>query len=196
MRSHDPERHNGLVASMHRNFALALIDKNHQFFIGWLARPKGQNDLSKKFFSQVTGLKLPRTATDIRTAVYGWAGVSQEEGKRLDAEIKQKAEAAYQAREAKRRIEDATAALECTRVRHNGVEKSARQFLDDVIADGFVSLETQKVGAVDRYRLVNRDEGRSYQVSGNMVDYARNALRILSENRLEYEEPALALRPR
>ena len=186
MRSHDPERHNGLVGSMHRNFALALTAKNHQFLIGWLARPKGQNDLSKKFFSQVTGVKLPRTATDIRTAIYGWAGMSPEEGKRLDADIKQRAEAAYREREAKQRIEDATAALERARVRHNGTEKSARQFLDDIIADGFISLETQKVGAVDRYRLVNRDEGRSYQVSGNMVDYARNALRILSENRLEY----------
>jgi len=197
MRAHDPERHSGLVTSMHRNFALALTDKNHQFLIGWLARPKGQNDLSKKFFSQVTGVKLPRTATDIRTAIYGWAGISPADGKRIDEENKRRSEQAYLAREAERRIEDATAALERTLVRHNGVEKSARQFLDDIIEAGFVSLETHKVGAVDRYRLVHREERRSYQVSGNMVDYARNVLKLRAENTLEPElaEPAPALRP-
>lgn len=197
MRAHDPERHSGLVTSMHRNFALALTDKNHQFLIGWLARPKGQNDLSKKFFSQVTGVKLPRTATDIRTAIYGWAGISPDDGKRIDDENKQRSEQAYLAREVERRIEEATAALDRTQVRHNGVEKSARQFLDEIIEEGFVSLETHKVGAVDRYRLVNPTERRSYQVSGNMVDYARNALRIRAQNALEQElaEPAPALRP-
>jgi len=100
-------------------------------------------------------------------------------------------------REAERRIEEATAALERTPVRHNGIEKSARQFLDDIIEAGFVSLETHKVGAVDRYRLVHKEERRSYQVSGNMVDYARNALRVRAENTLDQElaEPTPALRP-
>ncbi|MCM3609156.1 hypothetical protein M4D49_27100 [Cupriavidus pauculus] len=196
MRAHAPERHNGMVGRMHREFALALVDKDYNHFIGWLARPKGQNDLSKKFFTQATGIKLPKTARDITTALYAWAGYDANEAIRLEAEKMQRREAALQEREAQRAIEYATNALESSKVNHNGVVKTAKAFIDEIIDAGYNSLQTRKRGAVDRYRLVNQGDGRLYEIQGNMVDYARHVLKQRDDARLARElqddEPRLA----
>lgn len=199
MRAHSPERHNGMVGGMHREFALALSDKDYNHLIGWLARPKGQNDLSKKFFTQATGIKLPKTARDITTALYAWAGYDAGEASRLEAEKAQRREAALQEQEARRAIENATHALEYSKVSHNGVVKTAKAFVDDIIDAGFDSLQTSKRGAVDRYRLVNHAEDRLYEIRGNMVDYARHVLKQRQDARLAQElqddEPRLTPRP-
>ncbi|CAG9169791.1 DUF6908 domain-containing protein [Cupriavidus pinatubonensis] len=196
MRGHAPERHNGMVGRMHREFALALVDKDYNHFIGWLARPKGQNDLSKKFFTQATGIKLPKTARDITTALYAWAGYDANEAARLETEKTQRREAALQEREAQRAIENATYALESSKVNHNGVVKTAKAFIDEIIDAGYNSLQTRKRGAVDRYRLVNQGDGRLYEIQGNMVDYARHVLKQRDDARfaqeLQDDEPQLA----
>ena len=53
-----------------------------------------------------------------------------------------------------------------------------KAFIDKIVEDGFDSLETARHGAVDRYRLVNRSEGRLYPIKGSMVDYARHILAV------------------
>ncbi|MDH0342122.1 DUF6908 domain-containing protein [Chromobacterium haemolyticum] len=198
MHSHDPVRHNGSVNKMHRSFALALADKDYDYLIGWLARPKGQNDLSKKFFTQASGIKLPKTARDITTALYAWAGYSAEDAARIEAEKAQRHEQALQQRQAQDELDSATRILENTQVNHNGTLKTGKAFIDDIIEAGFDTLETKKVGAVNRYRLVNSAEGRLYEIKGSMVDYARHTLKLREDAKLLVElqddEPTPALK--
>lgn len=198
MHSHDPARHNGAVGKMHRSFALALADKDYDYLIGWIARPKGQNDLSKKFFTQATGIKLPKTARDITTTLYAWAGYSAEDALQIEAEKAQRHEQALQQRQAQDELESATRILENTKVNHNGTLKTGKAFIDDIIEAGFDTLETKKVGAVNRYRLVNSAEGRLYEIKGSMVDYARHSLKLREDAKLLLElqddEPTPALK--
>lgn len=198
MHSHDPARHNGAVGKMHRSFALALADKDYDYLIGWIARPKGQNDLSKKFFTQATGIKLPKTARDITTTLYAWAGYSAEDALQIEAEKAQRHEQALQQRQAQDELDSATRILENTKVNHNGTLKTGKAFIDDIIEAGFDTLETKKVGAVNRYRLVNSAEGRLYEIKGSMVDYARHSLKLREDAKLLLElqddEPTPALK--
>lgn len=187
MHAHDPARHNGAVGKMHRSFALALADKDYDYLIGWIARPKGQNDLSKKFFTQATGIKLPKTARDITTTLYAWAGYSAEDALRIEAEKAQRHEQAMLQRQAQDELDNATRILENTKVNHNGTLKTGKAFIDDIIEAGFDTLETKKVGAVNRYRLVNSAEGRLYEIKGSMVDYARHTLKQREEAKLLQE---------
>ena len=186
MRAQDPDRHNGIPGRMHREFALALIDKDIDHLLGWLARPRGQNDLSKRYFTQVTGIKLAKTAKEITVAIYGWAGYSPEQASRMEAEKQHRRDAAAQQRAAESHLQHVLAQLERTQYRHNGNVVTARQFVDDIVASGFDSLQTKRVGAVDRYRLVNRAEDRLYEISGHLVDYARHVL-AQREQRLDLE---------
>ncbi|MEG6939139.1 hypothetical protein AB2C21_31295, partial [Pseudomonas aeruginosa] len=176
MRAQDPDRHSGIPGRMHREFALALIDKDIDHLLGWLARPRGQNDLSKRYFTQVTGIKLAKTAKEITVAIYGWAGYSPEQASQIEAEKQRRRDAAAQQRAAESHLQHVLAQLDRTHYRHNGNVVTARQFVDDIVADGFDSLEAKRVGAVDRYRLVNRAEDRLYEISGHLVDYARHVL--------------------
>ncbi|EOG4614963.1 hypothetical protein ACLD9I_004610 [Pseudomonas aeruginosa] len=176
MRAQDPDRHSGIPGRMHREFALALIDKDIDHLLGWLARPRGQNDLSKRYFTQVTGIKLAKTAKEITVAIYGWAGYSPEQASQIEAEKQRRRDAAAQQRAAESHLQHVLAQLDRTHYRHNGTVVTARQFVDDIVAGGFDSLETKRVGAVDRYRLVNRAEDRLYEISGHLVDYARHVL--------------------
>ncbi|MFM0265582.1 hypothetical protein [Paraburkholderia sediminicola] len=198
MHERSPDVHSGQVGDMHRRFAIALVDRDVDHIISWIARAPGQNDLSKKFFAQHTGTKLPRTARDIKWRIYEWAGFELEEAKRIDAEkIARRAEQSQQ-QSAEREFDYLVRSLEATQVRHNGVVKTAKAFLDEIIDDGFTKLETHKVGAVNRYRLVNEPAMRSYSLRGNQVDYVRQTL----QNRLQLaaadepvQRPELQLRP-
>ncbi|HEJ1468235.1 TPA: hypothetical protein ACRMMX_002300 [Pseudomonas aeruginosa] len=176
MRAQDPDRHSGIPGRMHREFALALVDKDIDHLLGWLARPRGQNDLSKRYFTQVTGTKLAKTAKEITVAIYGWAGYSPEQASQIEAEKQRRRDETAQQRAAESHLQHVLAQLERTHYRHNGAVVTARQFVDDIVAGGFDSLETKRVGAVDRYRLVNRAEDRLYEISGQLVDYARHVL--------------------
>lgn len=176
MRAQDPDRHSGIPGRMHREFALALVDKDIDHLLGWLARPRGQNDLSKRYFTQVTGTKLAKTAKEITVSIYGWAGYSPEQASQIEAEKQRRRDETAQQRAAESHLQHVLAQLERTHYRHNGAVVTARQFVDDIVAGGFDSLETKRVGAVDRYRLVNRAEDRLYEISGQLVDYARHVL--------------------
>lgn len=186
MRAQDPDRHSGIPGRMHREFALALIDKDIDHLLGWLARPRGQNDLSKRYFTQVTGIKLAKTAKEITVAIYGWAGYSPEQASQMEAEKQHRRDAAAQQRAAESHLQHVLAQLDRTHYRYNGNVVTARQFVDDIIAGGFDSLQTKRVGAVDRYRLVKRAEDRLYEISGHLVDYARHVL-AQREQRLDLE---------
>lgn len=198
MRERSPDVHSGQVGDMHRRFAIALVDRDVDHIISWIARAPGQNDLSKKFFAQHTGVKLPRTARDIKWRIYEWAGFELEEAKRIDAEnIARRAEQS-QKQSAEREFDFLVRSLEATQVRHNGVVKTAKAFLDEIMGDGFTKLETHKVGAVNRYRLVNEPEMRSYSLRGNQVDYVRQTLQNRQQLAAADEpslRPELHLRP-
>lgn len=192
MRAQDPDRHSGIPGRMHREFALALIDKDIDYLLGWLARPRGQNDLSKRYFTQVTGIKLAKTAKEITVAIYGWAGYSPEQASQIEAEKQRRRDSAARQHAAESHLQHVLAQLDRTHYRHNGIVVTARQFVDDILANGFDSLESKRVGAVDRYRLVNRGEGRFYGISGHQVDYVRHVL-AERKKRLDpevVEEPA------
>jgi hypothetical protein len=199
MHSHQPERHDGLVNRMHRQFAMAFADQNVDYMIGWLARPRGQNDLSKKFFTQLTNIKLPKTAKGITVALHGWVGRSPEAAAEIEQEKALRNEQAMLKRQAEETRDRAIRILSNTQVKHLGIIKSAKTFIDDIIESGYDKLETRKVGAVDRYRLVNEAEDRLYEIKGSMVDYARHVLKQRQDAKLSQElqddEPAPSLRP-
>lgn len=184
MRANDPDRHNGLPGRMHRAFAIALVDKDIDHFLSWLARPRGQNDLSKKFFTQMTGVKLPATASAITTSIYEWAGYTPAQALEMERVKRERREAVLLQQEAERVLTHAITTLEQTQYQHNGAVKSAKQFLDDIIHDGYDSLQTRKVGAVDQYRLVNSALGNFYKVTGVQVDYARHRLAEIQKRSL------------
>ncbi len=200
MHAHLPTHQTGVVSSAHRQFAMAIVDKNIDYLLGWIARPRGSNDVSKKFFTQVTGVKLPKTARDITATLYEWAGHSQAEAARIEQEKAERKNLALQEREAAYQKDYAIRRAESQSINHMGVIKTGKAFIDDVIAGGYDSLETRKRGAVDRYRLVNRAEGRLYEITGALVDYARIALNEhnnkfrLSIEMEEESAPAPALR--
>lgn len=198
MHSKDPERHNGKVARMHRSFAAALASKDYAYFIGWIARPRGQNDLTKKFFTEITGIKLPRTAKDITATLFEWAGYTPEQAEQIQREKAERRAEELKVREAEYALESVIRRLEHSNVQHGGIIKSARQFIDDIIADGFDRLETRQVGAVPRYRLVNHLTDLLYPIKGAMVDYARHVLGQKQQliEQLETEDPIPELKLR
>ncbi|HGK8848831.1 TPA: hypothetical protein ACJ9GI_002262 [Pseudomonas aeruginosa] len=104
----------------------------------------------------------------------------------MEAEKQHRRDAAAQQRAAESHLQHVLAQLDRTHYRYNGNVVTARQFVDDIIAGGFDSLQTKRVGAVDRYRLVNRAEDRLYEISGHLVDYARHVL-AQREQRLDLE---------
>ncbi|MBP8275393.1 MAG: hypothetical protein KAX55_00670 [Propionivibrio sp.] len=185
-----PTHHDGVAREMHRSFATAIMDKNVDYLAGWIARSRGQNELSKKYFTKATGCKLPATIRDITSALYAWAGFTPEQA----AAREQAKEAAHEAHMNARRIDDDIEwcgnALSNTRVNHDGQIKSTKQFLDEIIAKGFNEIRKYKAGAVDRYSLANPDEHRSYLIKGKMVTYAKAVLAKAEqqkEQRIELE---------
>ncbi|MBR7919696.1 hypothetical protein KDX16_28270 [Burkholderia vietnamiensis] len=176
LREKMPSHHSGHVGVMHRQFAIAIVDREVDYLLSWIARAPGQNDLSKRFFAQETGVKLPRTARDIKWAVYAWAGFELQEAQRIDADKAERKAAKLKADGVARELEHLERSLQATQVRHNGVVKSTKAFLDEVMSEGFTLLETHRVGAVNRYRLVHEAEERCYALRGSQVDYVRHAL--------------------
>lgn len=197
-----PSHHDGIAREMHRSFAIAILNKDVDYLAGWIARSRGQNELSKKYFTKATGCKLPATIRDITSTLYAWAGFTPEQA----AARKQEKEVAHESRISAQRIDDDIEwcgnALSNTRVNHGGQIKSTKQFMDEIIAQGFTEIRKYKAGAVDRYSLVNPDEQRSYLIKGKMVTYAKAVLTKSAqqkEHRIELEihpeEPQHTLRP-
>jgi len=176
-----PTHHSGAQSSMHREFAMAITDKNVDRLNSWLARPPGQNDLSKKFFALSIGKPLPKSARDIKAAIYSWAGYLPEDAAARELSMKIAREAKLLQQEAARAFEHTVNVLENTRVNHDGQLMNMREFLDEVIARGYDRIETTKRGAVDRYRLANKTLGRMYELKGSMVDYVRHTLHLRQE---------------
>lgn len=149
------------------------MDKEVDYLLGWIARGRGQNDLSKKFFTKSTGYKLPSTIRDITATLYAWAGFTPEQAATREAEK----EAAHEVRLQARRIDDDIRwcgnTLSNTRVNHDGEIKTTKQFMDEIIDQGYTDIRKYKSGAVDRYALVNPETQRSYLIKGKMVDYAK-----------------------
>lgn len=188
-----PTHHDGVAREMHRSFATAIMDKNVDYLAGWIARSRGQNELSKKYFTKATGCKLPATIRDITSALYAWAGFTPEQA----AAREQAKDAAHEAHMNARRIDDDIEwcgnALGNTRVNHDGQIKTTKQFLDEIMAKGFTEIRKYKAGAVDRYSLANPDEHRSYLIKGKMVTYAKAVLAKAEqqkEQRIELEANA------
>jgi len=171
-----PEHHSDTVAEMHRSFAIAIMDKDVDYLLGWIARARGQNDTSKKFFTQATSCKLPKTIKDITATIYAWAGYTPEEAIAREQKKDQDRDARIQASNAESQIKWVSNTLSNKNVKHNDVIKSCKQFLDDIMAEGFTSLEKRQSGAVHRYQLVNRDNGHLYKIKGDMVDYVKHVL--------------------
>ena len=173
-----PTLHSNRPSANHRNFALAIEEKKIDFLISVLARPVGQNDISKQFFSKVTGVVFPKTATGCKAALYAWAGYSPADAQQREASLQAERKERFVKEDARRALDYATSILENSRVSLAGQEMSAKTFLEKIIGEGFDTLETARRGAVDRYRLVNRTEGRMYPIKGSMVDYARHVLAV------------------
>lgn len=198
-----PTHHDGAARDMHRCFAVAIMDKEVDYLMAWIARGRGQNELSKKFFTKATGCKLPNTIRDITAAIYAWAGFTPEQAATREAEK----EAAHEARMATKRIDDEIRwsgdALSNTRVNHEGEIKTTKQFLDEILDQGYTDLRKYKCGAVDRYALANPEIQRSYQIKGRMVDYAKAVLAKraaaakpdVAEEDVPEAEPQHSLRP-
>lgn len=180
-----PTHHDGGARDMHRCFAVAIMDKEVDYLLGWIARGRGQNELSKKFFTKATGCKLPGTIRDITAAIYAWAGFTPEQAAARETEK----EAAHEARMAAKRIDDEIRwsgdILSNTRVNHEGEIKTAKQFLDEILDQGYTEIRKYKSGAVDRYALVNPEIQRSYLIKGKMVDYAKAVLAKRAEAKPE-----------
>ena len=190
-----PSHHDGRVGEMHRSFAIAIMDKNVDYLLSWIARVRGENDISKKYFTKSTGCKLPSTIRDITAAVYAWAGFSPEQTTQIQAE---KA-AAREARLAANRIDNDIKwkgdRLSRTNVNHDGVVKTMKQFLDESIDNGYTQIGKRQVGAVPRYVLENPEIQRCYNIKGEMVDYAKAVLAKRAAQKLEVEVPEDELRP-
>lgn len=197
-----PTNHDGGVREMHRSFAAAIADKNADYLIGWIARSRGQNELSKKFFTKATGHKLPATIRDITATLYAWAGFTPEQAAQREAEKEAAHEARQQARRLDNEIRWSGDDLSSFRVNHDGEIKTAKQFMDEILAQGYTDIRKNKVGAVDRYSIVNPEIHRSYLIKGKMVSYAKAVLekrardaQALSLTEMQEEEPQLTLRP-
>lgn len=193
-----PTHHDGCAREMHRTFAVAIMDKHVDYLMDWIARGRGQNDLSKKFFTKATGCKLPSTIRDITATLYAWAGFTPGQASTREAEK----EAAHKARLQARRIDDDLKwhgnTLSNSRVNHDGEIKTTKQFMDEILDQGYTHIRKYKAGAVDRYALVNPEIQRSYLIKGKMVDYARAVLAKRDEDNrldLEQEEARPAQRP-
>lgn len=190
-----PSHHDGRVVEMHRSFAIAIMDKDVDYLLGWIARSRGSNDNSKKFFSQATGCKLPSTIRDITAAIYAWAGFSPEQAIQIQTEK----EAAREARLQARRIDDDIKwhgdSLSRTNVNHGGEIKTMKQFLDEILDKGYTHIGKRPVGAVTRYTLENPEIQRSFNIKGKMVDYVKAVLAKRELQKLELELPEDDLRP-
>ncbi len=171
-----PTHHDGGVRDMHRSFAIAIMDKEVDYLIGWIARSRGQNDLSKKFFTKATGCKLPATIRDITATLYAWAGFTPEQASTREAEKEANREARLQAKRIDDDIRWIGNSLSSSRVNHEGEIKTTKEFMDEILGQGYTEIRKYKSGAVDRYALVNPDIQRSYLIKGQMVDYARAVL--------------------
>lgn len=194
-----PTHHDGRVGEMHRSFAIAIMDKNVDYLLSWIARSRGENDISKKYFTKATGCKLPSTIRDITTTVYAWAGFSPEQTAQLQAEKAAAREARLEARRIDDDIKWKGDRLSRINVNHNGVAKTMKQFLDDIIAEGYTHIGKRQVGAVPRYVLENPEIHRCYDIKGDMVDYAKAVLAKHAAQKIELEvteeELLPALRP-
>lgn len=171
-----PTHHDGGVREMHRSFAVAIMDKEVDYLIGWIARSRGQNDLSKKFFTKATGCKLPATIRDITAKLYAWAGFTPEQASTREAEKEANREVRLQAKRIDDDIRWIGNSLSSRRVNHEGEIKTTKEFMDEILGQGYTEIRKYKSGAVDRYALVNPDIQRSYLIKGQMVDYARAVL--------------------
>lgn len=197
-----PTHHDGGVRDMHRSFAVAIMDKEVDYLIGWIARSRGQNDLSKKFFTKATGCKLPATIRDITAKIYAWAGFTPEQASTREVEKEANREARLQAKRLDDDIRWSGNCLSSTRVNHEGEIKTTKEFMDEILGQGYTEIRKYKSGAVDRYALVNPDIQRSYLIKGKMVDYARAVLAKREQEKASFirEEvpeatPLQALRP-
>lgn len=73
----------------HRQMVDAIMDKEVGYVASIIAQPHGQNDKSKKLFSAITGIKLPRTAKGILEELRKWSPegyAAMEEAKARKAE--------------------------------------------------------------------------------------------------------------
>lgn len=198
-----PTHHDGSVREMHRSFAIAIMDKHVDYLMGWIARGRGQNDLSKKFFAKATGCKMPSTIRDITATLYAWAGFTPEQAATREAEK----EAAHEVRLQARRMDDDIRwcgdALSNSRVNHEGEIKTTKQFMDEILDKGYTHIGKRQSGAAVRYTLENPEIKRSYNIKGKMVDYARAVLAKREEQEkaahlvqeVREEEPQSVLRP-
>lgn len=193
-----PTHHDGSVREMHRSFAIAIMDKHVDYLMGWIARGRGQNDLSKKFFAKVTGCKLPSTIRDITVTLYAWAGFTPEQAAVREAEKEVALEARLLVRRIDNDIEWCGNTLSNTRVNHEGEIKTTKQFIDDILDKGYTHIGKRQSGAAVRYTLEHPEIKRSYNIKGKMVDYAKAVLAKREQEKTEHvpeEEPPSVLRP-
>lgn len=183
-----PTHHDGGARDMHRSFAVAIMDKEIDYLMGWIARGRGQNDLSKKFFTKATGCKLPATIRDITATLYAWVGFTPEQAATREAEKEADRETRLQAKRLDDEIRWSGNSLSSTRVNHEGEIKTAKEFMDEILGQGYTEIRKYKAGAVDRYALVNPEIGRSYLIKGKMVDYARAVLAKKTQEKLAAAE--------
>lgn len=197
-----PTHHDGGVREMHRSFAVAIMDKHVDYLMDWIARGRGQNDLSKKFFTKSTGCRLPSTIRDITATLYAWAGFTPEQASAREAEKEAAHEVRLQARRIDNDIEWHGNFLSNSRVNHDGEIKTTKQFMDEIIDKGYTHIGKRQSGAAVRYTLENTEIKRSYNIKGKMVDYARAVLAKREQEKAAHlvqevreEEPQSALRP-
>lgn len=171
----------------------AIINKDADYVNRWVSvGDKKWNAKTKAAFSEITGVALPGTVKGNREAVDRWAGVTPEERATRDA--KSDADRAEKD-EVKRQkdIEDAAASRQIKRDT-TGKVLNGKEWVDEVVSDGFDRFVSIKQGATPRYYLQNK-EGKGYALDGAIKDYARLAIDRLNNKRIEEEAAAVGNDP-
>ena len=136
------------------------------------------NKASRKAFEVLTGTKLPKTAKKTVEHLREWAGVEAvNKYERHQQEQEQLQEESRRAREREVLI----ANLDSEHVRYQGKTITTRNWLEELVKDGYTEIVRRKVGAVNRYHL-KRPEDKSDSDSWEVNKNERRYVEILLED--------------
>lgn len=155
----------------HRKFADAIIDKD-AYALKHLAN--GMNNIGKRVFSEVVGVKLPKTQAATWEAIRDWAGVTDAQDAQRNADIQAQRDARRAQEAEEDAIEKVTNALGTL---PDGTVISVKEFIDVTIKNGHTRIEKRQKGAVPYYVLANPDTQCNYILNKAQKAYAEIALR-------------------
>lgn len=166
------------VKDFHLRFADDLLAKD-AFALKWITN--GMNDKSKKVFTEITGVPLPRAQGASWEALKAWAGVTPEQ----EAAVVAKADAERAAKQQERDDQEAEDAASAQRFRVSDTDASiitGKAAIDQRIADGFTAIKNISSTPIPRYVLAHPERGQYYPLDKIGRKYAELALRRLGQS--------------